>query len=180
MSRGGKRLRLWSAGCSTGQEPYTMAMVLMGAYPALKGWDFKILATDVDTEVLVRAAAGTYPQSELAGLSKAQLAPFEPMSGGGVRIPESLKSLVTFKPLNLLHEWPVKGPFDAIFCRNVTIYFDKPTQRNVFERFRRVLKPEGHLYIGHSENIGNGVTGFRSVGKTIYRHSAPQDKRAVA
>ncbi len=180
MSRGGKRLRLWSAGCSTGQEPYTMAMALMAAHPVLKSWDFKILATDVDTEVVARAATGVYSESELAGLSKERLAPFEPMSDGRVRIPQNLKSLVTFKPLNLLHEWPVKGPFDAIFCRNVTIYFDKPTQRNVFERFHQVLKPGGHLYIGHSENIGTGVTGFRSVGKTIYCNSVPQDKRAVA
>lgn len=178
--RGGKRLRIWSAGCSTGQEPYTIAMDLVRAYPELKTWDFKILATDVDTDVVARAATGIYTESELAGLSPERLQPFENLSEGRVRIPENMKSLVTFKPLNLLHEWPVKGPFDAIFCRNVTIYFDKPTQRSVFERFQQVLRPEGFLYIGHSENIGSGVTGFSSVGKTIYCNSTRQARKAVA
>lgn len=180
MSRGGRRLRIWSSGCSTGQEPYTIAMALMGAHPVLKSWDFKILATDVDTDVVARAATGIYSESELAGLSQERLAPFEKMADGRVRIPEHLRSLVTFKPLNLMHAWPLKGPFDAIFCRNVTIYFDKPTQRSVFERIQQVLRPEGFLYIGHSENISGSVTGFNSVGKTIYCNSARQNKRAVA
>lgn len=180
ISRGGRRLRIWSAGCSTGQEPYTIAMVLMGAFPVLKSWDFKILATDVDTDVVARAATGIYSESELAGLSNERLQAFEKTSDGRVHIPESLRSLVTFKPLNLMHAWPVKGPFDAIFCRNVTIYFDKPTQHNVFERFQQVLRPDGMLYIGHSENISGTVTGFASAGKTIYCNSGKQTKRAVA
>lgn len=177
---GKPRLRIWSAGCSTGQEPYTIAMCLIAAYPQLRTWDFKILATDVDTDVVARAATGVYPESELTGLSPNRATPFEPAGAGKVQVPAALRAMVTFKPLNLMAEWPVKGPFDAVFCRNVTIYFDKATQRRVFERFQKITKPDGFLYIGHSENIGSSVTGFTPEGKTIYRNRPVAQKRAVA
>ncbi|MHA6300215.1 CheR family methyltransferase [Devosia sp. CAU 1758] len=175
----GSRLRIWSAGCSTGQEPYTIGMDLLGAFPELKRWDFKILATDIDTAVIAKAAGGVYPQNELSGLTPERMRPFERAGDGMVRIPAAVRELVSFKPLNLIGAWPMKGPFDAIFCRNVAIYFDKPTQGEVFGRFAQLMAPEGFLYIGHSENLGSGGDGFRLVGKTIYQSREKQNKRAA-
>jgi chemotaxis protein methyltransferase CheR len=176
----GSRLRIWSAGCSTGQEPYTIGMDLLTAFPELKRWDLKILATDIDTAVIAKAALGVYPESELAGLSAERMRPFTKSSDGTVRVPEAVRQMVSFKPLNLIGPWPVKGPFDAIFCRNVAIYFDKPTQGEVFGRFSKMLAPQGFLYIGHSENLGSGGDGFRLVGKTIYQSKAMTSKREAA
>ncbi len=176
----GMRLRIWSAGCSTGQEPYTIGMDLLGAFPELKRWDFKILATDIDTAVLAKAARGIYPQNELAGLSAERMRPFVRAGDGSVQVPQSVRELVSFKPLNLIGPWPMKGPFDAIFCRNVAIYFDKPTQGEVFGRFGAMLAPSGFLYIGHSENLGSGGSGFRLVGKTIYQSKTTASKREAA
>lgn len=176
----GAKLRIWSAGCSTGQEPYTIGMDLLGAFPELKRWDFKILATDIDTAVLAKAATGVYPESELSGLSAERARPFERQGDGTVRVPAIVRELVSFKPLNLIGQWPMKGPFDAIFCRNVAIYFDKPTQGEVFGRFSKMLAPEAFLYIGHSENLGSGGEGFRLVGKTIYQSREKLNKRVAA
>ena len=175
----GTRLRIWSAGCSTGQEPYTIGMDLLAAFPELKRWDFKILATDIDTAVLAKAAGGVYPENELNGLSAERSRPFERLGDGMIRIPAGVRELVSFKPLNLIGPWPMKGPFDAVFCRNVAIYFDKPTQGEVFGRFAKLLAPEGFLYIGHSENLGTGGDGFRLVGKTIYQSKEKLNKRAA-
>ena len=167
-----KRLRIWSAGCSTGQEPYTIALCLLEALPELKRWDFKILATDIDTSVIAKAATAVYPDSELNGLPVAQQRLFERRDGGRIVVPAAAASLVSFKPLNLMAPWPMKGPFDAIFCRNVTIYFDKPTQGEVFAKLGKILVPGGFLYIGHSESLGTASGGFRSMGKTIYQARA--------
>ena len=164
-----RRLRIWSAGCSTGQEPYTIALSLLDAYPDLRRWDFKILATDIDTSVIAKAAAGVYPEAELNGLSAERAALFERMGDGRIRVPQAAMQTVSFKPLNLMAPWPMRGPFDAIFCRNVAIYFDKRTQGEVFGRLGQILAPGGFLYIGHSENLGSGSAGFRLVGKTIYQ-----------
>jgi chemotaxis protein methyltransferase CheR len=171
---GKPRLRIWSAGCSTGQEPYTIALSLLAAFPELRRWDFRILATDIDTNVLARAAQGIYPESELSGLSAERAALFERPGDGTIRVPQGARELISFLPLNLIEAWPVKGPFDAIFCRNVAIYFDKPTQAEVFSRFGAVLSPAGFLYIGHSENLGAGAAEFRLVGKTIYHPRVPR------
>lgn len=175
----GSRLRIWSAGCSTGQEPYTIAMDLLAAHPGLKSWDFKILATDIDTAVIAKAARGIYPENELSGLSPERAKPFQRLGDGTIQVPQAARELISFKPLNLIADWPMKGPFDAIFCRNVAIYFDKPTQGAVFGRFGTMLAPEGFLYIGHSENLGSGGDGFRLVGKTIYQ-SRRMNKREAA
>ncbi|MDP2781771.1 MULTISPECIES: CheR family methyltransferase [Devosia] len=176
----GSRLRIWSAGCSTGQEPYTIGMDLLGAFPDLKRWDFKILGTDIDTAVLEKAAHGVYPESELSGLSHERAAPLVRPGDGTIRIPDAVRALVSFKPLNLIGPWPMRGPFDAIFCRNVAIYFDKATQGEVFGRFSQLMAPEGFLYIGHSENLGSGGDGFRLVGKTIYQSKLKLNKREAA
>jgi chemotaxis protein methyltransferase CheR len=176
----GSRLRIWSAGCSTGQEPYTIGMDLLAAFPELKRWDFKILATDIDTAVIAKAAAGVYPESELSGLSAERARHLENVGNGTIRVPTAVRDLVSFKPLNLIGAWPMKGPFDAVFCRNVAIYFDKATQGEVFGRFSKLIAPEGFLYIGHSENLGAGGDGFRLVGKTIYQSKQKLNKREAA
>lgn len=179
-SPGGKpRLRLWSAGCSTGQEPYTIILHLLSSFPELKRWDFKLLATDIDTNVLAKAAQGVYPESELSGLSPERMKLFERPGDGTIRIPAEARQIASFKPLNLMHDFPVKGPFDAIFCRNVAIYFDKPTQLQLFNRLGGVLAPNGFLYIGHSENMGPGAKGFSLVGKTIYEYKNQSSRSAA-
>lgn len=177
----GTRLRIWSAGCSTGQEPYTIGLDLVAAFPELKRWDFRILATDIDTAVLSKAARGIYPEAELNGLTRERAGLFERDGNGTIRVPAGVRELVSFKPLNLIAGgWPMKGPFDAIFCRNVAIYFDKPTQGTLFSRLAAMLAPEAFLYIGHSENLGSGGEGFRLVGKTVYQSRAKETKRVAA
>jgi chemotaxis protein methyltransferase CheR len=179
-AEGRPKLRIWSAGCSTGQEAYTIALALLDAHRDLKRWDFKILATDIDTYVLGKAAAGVYPASELNGLTADRQALFERNPEGTLRIPDAARAVISFKPLNLIGPWPMKGPFDAIFCRNVAIYFDKDTQGTMFGRLGRMLAPGGYLYIGHSENLGTGADGFRLVGKTIYQTRPAQRTRSAA
>ncbi|WDR01487.1 protein-glutamate O-methyltransferase CheR [Devosia algicola] len=176
----GPRLRIWSAGCSTGQEPYSIAMSLLAAFPQLGRWDFKILATDIDTAVLAKGATGIYPATELTGLSSARAMLLEKCGEGKVRVQRDAQESVVFKPLNLMAQWPMKGPFDAIFCRNVAIYFDKATQRELFGRFANLLAPSAYLYIGHSENIGSGSADFKLVGKTIYQARPGTEGRATA
>lgn len=176
----GMRLRIWSAGCSTGQEPYTIGMDLLAAFPELKRWDFRILATDIDTAVIGKAARGIYPENELSGLTPERQRLFERGADGTLRIPAQVRELIAFKPLNLIGPWPMKGPFDAIFCRNVAIYFDKPTQGEMFGRMGKMLAPEAFLYIGHSENLGAGGGDFRLVGKTIYQSRLAMGKREAA
>ena len=181
QSGGKPRLRIWSAGCSTGQEPYTIALNLLDSYPELKRWDFRILATDIDTNVVAKAASGVYPVGELNGLSRERADLFEPASPGHVRIPAIARDVVSFKQLNLINSpWPMKGPFDAVFCRNVAIYFDKKTQGQLFARLGAILVPEGFLYIGHSENLGAGSENFRLVGKTVYQARAQHKARDAA
>ncbi|MEO6013603.1 MAG: protein-glutamate O-methyltransferase CheR [Devosia sp.] len=175
-----KKLRIWSAGCSTGQEPYTIALSLLAALPELKRWDFKILATDIDTSVIAKAATAVYPEAELNGLSPDRARLFEKLGDGRIRVPSAVASLISFKPLNLMAPWPMKGSFDAIFCRNVAIYFDKPTQGEVFGRLGQILAPGGFLSIGHSENVGSGGAAFRLVGKTIYQARAADGARNAA
>ena len=179
-ANGRPRLRIWSAGCSTGQEPYTIVLCLLAALPDLKRWDFKVLATDIDTNVLAKASVGVYPESELNGLSAERARLFERSGDGTIRVPMAARALVSFKPLNLMGAWPMKGPFDAIFCRNVAIYFDKPTQGTLFGRLGKMLAPEGFLYVGHSENLGSGSEGFKLVGKTIYQSRPAQKTRDAA
>lgn len=180
-ANGRPKLRIWSAGCSTGQEPYTIALGLLAALPELKRWDFRILATDIDTNVVAKAAGGVYPEAELNGLSRERSALFERAGAGQVQIPTAVRELISFKPLNLMNNpWPMRGPFDAVFCRNVAIYFDKKTQGELFSRLGAILVPEGFLYIGHSENLGAGGSNFRLVGKTIYQARTQQKARDAA
>lgn len=165
-----RRLRIWSAGCSTGEEPYTIAMTLREQASLLSGWDVKVLATDLDTNVVAHAAAGIYDAERVEDVPSSLRKRFvTELPGGKVQMNDELCSLITFAPLNLLQPWPMKGPFDIIFCRNVVIYFDKPTQRKLFDRYAQILKPDGSLFIGHSESLLNVTDRFDLVGRTIYR-----------
>jgi chemotaxis protein methyltransferase CheR len=168
-----RRIRIWSAGCSTGAEPYSLAMTVREAPVDLRGWDVKILATDIDTNVLQVAANGVYVDKELEGLSREQLRRWflrgTGANGGRARAKDELRDMLTFRPLNLMEPWPVKGPIDVLFCRNVVIYFDKETQKTLFNRFADVLAPDSHLFIGHSESLFKVCERFELIGQTIYR-----------
>jgi chemotaxis protein methyltransferase CheR len=169
-----KRLRIWSSASSTGEEPYSIAITLLRAMKCqLSGWDIKILATDVDSNVLAKGAAGVYDNSCIEELSEALKKQYFIQGMGNnnnnVKVSDSLKNLVTFKRLNLLHDWPMKGPLDVIFCRNVIIYFDKKTQQELFSRYYELLKPGGLLILGHSENLGQYQQYFTNEGRTIFR-----------
>ena len=171
-----RKIRIWSAGCSTGEEPYSIAMTLMESIPDIHTWDVKILATDIDSDVLAKASSGVYRDDRLEGLSDETVKQwFKRGKGkqeGFVRVAPELQSLISFKQLNLLKEWPVKGPFDVLFCRNVVIYFDKPTQRILFEKFANVLPAHGQMYIGHSETLFKVSDDFELLGQTIYKKCA--------
>jgi chemotaxis protein methyltransferase CheR len=167
-----RRLRIWSAGCSTGEEPYTMAMTMRDSTLPLSSWDIKILATDLDTNVVAHAAAGLYDAERAASIPEKFRQRYVTLQPDGrTSMNTALRSLITFKPLNLLDEWPMKGPFDVIFCRNVVIYFDKPTQRDLFNRYADILKPGGWLTVGHSESLQSLSDRFELVGRTVYRRT---------
>jgi chemotaxis protein methyltransferase CheR len=169
---GTRRMRLWSAGCSTGEEPYSMAMVMREALAHLLGWDIKLLATDIDSKVVVAAAEGVYGVDRLGSVAAERVRRwFPPIAGrpGYCAASDELKALITFKQLNLFEPWPMKGPFDVIFCRNVVIYFDKDTQRALFDRMADLQEPGGWLFIGHSENLFNVTQRYKLVGRTVYR-----------
>ena len=168
-----RKIRIWSAGCSTGEEPYSIAIALREAIPRIDDWDIKILATDLDTNVLAHAKAGIYDVERINGISDARSKKwFKKGKGeheGRVRASPDLQALITFKQLNLMKEWPMKGPFDFMFCRNVIIYFEKPTQRILFERYSDLLVDDAHLFLGHSESLYKVSEDFDLIGNTIYR-----------
>lgn len=165
-----QRLRIWCAGCASGEEAYSMAMVIKEVMPI--HWDIKILATDLDSNVLTKAIQGVYDEERVSNLSDARLRRwFKKGAGvqvGKVHVMPELQSLITFKQLNLIRPWPIHGPLDIIFCRNVVIYFDKMTQRILFERFANLLDHQGYLFVGHSENLFQITDRFRLLQQTIY------------
>jgi len=167
------RIRIWSAGCSSGEEPYSIAMSAREALGDAAGWDLRILATDIDTDMVARAKSGRYDADRVGTIPPALRQRYvRPGANGTVDMADSLKSLIVFNPLNLLEPWPMRGPFDAIFCRNVVIYFDAPTQRALIERFADQLVPDGWLYLGHSETLFRTSSRFQHLGRTIYRRVA--------
>ncbi|HEY8354962.1 MAG TPA: CheR family methyltransferase [Methylophilaceae bacterium] len=172
LRRSTRPLAIWCAAASTGEEPYTIAMTACEAFDSMKP-PVSIIATDIATDVLQVAERGVYPLERVEKISEQRLKRFflkgTGSKAGLVRVRDELRALVTFRQLNLLApEWPVRGPFDAIFCRNVMIYFDKPTQGAILERFAPLLKPDGLLFGGHSENFLYTTKAFRLRGKTVY------------
>lgn len=167
-----ERLRIWSAGCSAGAEPYCIAMMMQESISNLDRRDCKILATDIDTNMLEKGQKGEYATDWIEKIPPALCMKYvEAMSGktDAKRMVSALRDLIAFKPLNLLENWPMKGKFDAIFCRNVVIYFDKPTQKILFNRYADQLQEGGYLYIGHSETLNHISDRFELVDKTTYQ-----------
>jgi len=171
--RAGERLRLWSAACSTGEEPYSMALTLLAHLPEASRLDVRILATDIDPNVVEVGRNGSYRAEALEpvpGPLRSKYFQPDQARPGHQKAVDELRSLITFKQLNLIGSWPFKGPFDVIFCRNVVIYFEESTQSRLWGRFRDYLGPNGRLYVGHSERVD--LPGFASDGLTIYRTGA--------
>ncbi|MFI4938807.1 MAG: CheR family methyltransferase [Burkholderiales bacterium] len=165
-------VEIWCAASSTGEEPYSIAMTLCETFGTLTP-PARIVATDIDTNVLTTAANGVYPIDRLDKLSAERAKRFflrgKGEQAGLVRVRPELRKMVTFKQLNLLsNNWPISGPFDVIFCRNVMIYFDKPTQGKILSRFAPLMKPDGLLFAGHSENFLYVSDAFKLRGKTVY------------
>ncbi|MGZ6017804.1 MAG: CheR family methyltransferase, partial [Phenylobacterium sp.] len=172
-ARTGGKVRLWSAACSSGQEPYSAAMTILAAAPDAASLDIKILATDIDPNMVAEARQGIYAPTLLTGIPDEFRRRWTSPSAqrpGSVQIAPEVRGLITFNELNLIGDWPMKGRFDAIFCRNVAIYFDDDTQARLWSRFAPLLKVGGHLYIGHSERVaGPAASAFEPDGITTYR-----------
>ncbi len=173
-ARSGGRVRLWSAACSNGQEPYSMAMTVLSVLPEAAELDVRILATDIDPNMVAEGAAGVYPEEALVAapaLLRQRWFDKAPAHGPDrFSASETLRRLVTFRELNLIGDWPMKGRFDVVFCRNVVIYFDDATQERVWSRFLPVMTPDATLYIGHSERVSGPAAGcLTTSGLTTYR-----------
>jgi chemotaxis protein methyltransferase CheR len=170
---GQKRFRVWSAACSTGEEPYSIAFYLAQHFPAASGWDWKIMATDISTKALAKGSEAIYPDERMAGLPPDwQRAYFQKGSGkwdGHFRVKDGVRSRVEFRQLNLLGQYPFNEPFQVIFCRNVMIYFDRKTQEELVRSLGRLLVPKGYLLIGHSESLTGLNTGMKCLRPSIYQ-----------
>jgi chemotaxis protein methyltransferase CheR len=172
--KSGGRLRLWSAACSSGQEPYSMALTILSVLPEAADLDVRILATDIDSRIVAQAREGRYSEEAVEPVPSALRDRWMRRDDGGQagwRMGPEARSLIAFKELNLIGDWPMRGPFDAIFCRNVVIYFDEPTQEKVWSRMAPLLRADGRLYIGHSERVGHEDHGLASDGLTVYRRT---------
>jgi len=172
-AKAGGRVRLWSAGCSTGQEPYSIALTVLSAFPDAGAHDFRILASDIDPVVLETAKAATYDAEAIAAIPAPMRKRWLEQVGGARaeaswRMGQEVRDLIAFRELNLNGAWPIKGRFQAIFCRNVAIYFEEPTQARIWARFCDLMTDRARLYIGHSERV-NDDTRFQSDGLTVYR-----------
>ena len=168
-ARKGGRVRLWSAACSNGQEPYSMAITVLSALPEAASLDVKILATDIDPNMVAEGKAGIYREDAIAPVPLEMRRKWFKKAPGGWEVADELRQLVAFRELNLIGDWPMRGKFDAIFCRNVVIYFDEPTQERIWSRFAPLLEEGGALYIGHSERVtGPATAQFETTGLTTY------------
>lgn len=181
-AKAGGRVRIWSAACSDGQEPYSIALTVLSVLPNAADYDFKILATDIDPKILALARAGCYDEQALETVSPAMRKQwFREVDQNGrakFQVDDKVKRLITFNELNLMAQWPIKGPFDVIFCRNVVIYFDEPTQMKIWTRFAGLLAPGAHLYIGHSERVsGDAKNVFDNTGITTYCYTGKTQGR---
>jgi len=173
VNEGKNKIRIWCAASSSGEEPYTIAMTFLENAEGFRG-DCRILATDISTRILRQAKAGEYNEQKIQGVPPMLRSRyFSVLAGAGGKVykanPE-ITSMITFSRLNLSKPpFPMKGPFDLIFCRNVMIYFDSATRDMVVKKFFEVLEPGGYLFIGHSESISNSGSGFQYVKPAVYR-----------
>ncbi|MFQ5518449.1 MAG: CheR family methyltransferase [Mariprofundus sp.] len=169
-NRASRRIRIWSAGCSTGEEPYSIAMTVAETVP--DDWDVKILATDLDTDVLAHGERGVYDIARIEGLNgrtvKRWFMKNSKSDPTHVKVRPELQKMIHFRQLNLLQQWPMKGPVDIIFCRNVIIYFDMPTKQMLMYRYADLLGQGGHLFLGHSEAMHNMSERFSLSGNSVY------------
>jgi len=168
-----KTLRLWSAACSTGEEPYSIAMTLIDCIHDIDQWDIEILATDIDSNVVATATRGVYALERIDSLDKKLIKKHMKKGSGNnagfIKMNDNLKKLIHFKQLNLLKTWPIKDKMDLIFCRNVVIYFDKETKIKLVDRFYDQLKSKGYLLMGHSESLHGISERYDLHGKTVYQ-----------
>ncbi len=168
-----RRLRFWSAACSSGEEPYTLAMVLREAIPSIDQKDILILSTDISNEMLETARAGVYSHDRMAGIPRPYVQKYFERdtngSGDHYRVGPGLRKLIRLAPLNLMQPWPMKGSFNVVFCRNVMIYFDRPTQQRLVNRFWDLLEPGGFLFVGHSEGLSGIHHEFQYMKPAIYK-----------
>lgn len=168
--RSGAPLRLWSSACSTGQEPYSLALAVLSVWPNAADLDIRILATDIDANVLKTAKAGVYTSEaveQIPASFRQKWVAKDPDSARTWRMGPEARALITFNQLNLIADWPMKRKFDAVFCRNVVIYFDEQTQAKLWRRFHNQINSNGRLYVGHSERVGDMA--FESDGQTVYK-----------
>ncbi|NHN85013.1 chemotaxis protein [Acetobacter musti] len=157
LAKRGEKIRFWSAACSSGQEAYSIASCIMEACPDSDKYDIKVLATDINIDMVGRGREGIYTREECRDIPDKIRKNWMETTDGGMEFRQPVKSLVTFRRLNLLASWPMSIPFSAIFCRNVAIYFDRQTQDRLWMRLAAHLRPGGYLYIGHSEKIPKGL-----------------------
>lgn len=165
-ARRGGRIRIWSSACSTGEEPYSIALTLLSLFPDAPSHDVRILATDIDPNVVATAKNGVYSAQAVEPIQPQLRDKWMKRDGAEWRAGDEMRALIRFNTLNLIGEWPMKGKFDVVFCRNVVIYFEQATQDFVWRRFANILTPKGRLYVGHSERVD--APEFVSDGLTIY------------
>jgi chemotaxis protein methyltransferase CheR len=168
-----RRIRVWSAACSTGEEPFSLAMLLLDACPQAEGWQIEVLASDLSTRVLARAKEAVWPIARAADIPDRYLRRFMLRGvgdqAGQMKARPELRQAIRFAALNLnADRYPVAGAFDLIFCRNVLIYFDAESKAAVIERLRERLEPEGHLFLGHAEGLGRATVGVKAVAPNVY------------
>ena len=184
QARGANRnIKVWSAACSSGQEPYTLSMMLKEERQRLIGWNVDILATDLSTEILAKAQAGLYSQFEVQrGLPIQLLVKYFKQAGDRWQIDSAIREMVRYRPFNLLDDLSGLGQFDVIFCRNVLIYFDQPTKQMVLERMAKQLAPDGFLYLGGAETVVGITDKFQPMAnhRGIYHHANPAAAARVA
>jgi chemotaxis protein methyltransferase CheR len=171
---GNDQIRLWSAGCSSGEEPYSIAITLCEAISGIEKWDIKILATDISDRMIEQARQGLYDEETLKGMPPQLKRKYFQKAEAGIghnryRVVPQLQSMVCFAKLNLMDEWPMRGLFDVIFCRNVMIYFDKQTQEKLVRRFWSLLRAGGYLMVGHSESLTFMDHDYRYIKPAVYQ-----------
>ena len=167
------KLRFWSAACSSGEEPFSLAILLMENIPRIKSMDVRILATDISTKMLNKARKAVYEEETLRNVPKLFLQKYfvkvRNESFLAYQLKDDVSSIIQFSWLNLMEAWPMKGPFNVIFCRNVMIYFDRPTQQKLINRFWALIEPGGYLFVGHSESLSGISHKFKYVRPATYR-----------